>query len=59
MYANSYLPEIGPTVPHAPVNLSEQYGKVINELEKAHIYIAQQDTKLKQQEKRLDQHQPN
>ena len=41
MYANSYLPEIGPTVPHAPVNLSEQYGRVINELEKAHIYIAQ------------------
>ena len=46
MYANSYLPEIGPTVPHAPVNLSEQYGKVINELEKAHIYIAQQETRL-------------
>ena len=41
MYANSYLPEIGPTVPRAPVNLSEQYGRVINELEKAHIYIAQ------------------
>ena len=41
MYANSYLPEIGATIPHAPVNLSEQYGKVINELEKAHIYIAQ------------------
>ena len=46
MYANSYLPEIGPTVPHAPVNLSEQYGKVINELEKAHIYIAQQQQEL-------------
>ena len=41
MFANKHLPEIGPTVPHAPVNLSEQYGKVINELEKAHIYIAQ------------------
>ncbi len=41
MYANSYLPEIGPTVPLAPVNLSEQYGRVINELEKAHIYIVQ------------------
>ena len=46
MYANSYLPEIGPTVPHAPVNLSEQYGKVINELEKAHIYIAQQQAEI-------------
>ncbi len=46
MYANSYLPEIGPTVPHAPVNLSEQYGKVINELEKAHIYIAQLEARV-------------
>ncbi len=41
MYANKHLPEIGPTIPFAPINLSEQYGKVINELEKAHIYIAQ------------------
>jgi hypothetical protein len=46
MFANSYLPEIGPTVPHAPVNLSEQYGRVINELEKAHIYIAQQQAEI-------------
>jgi hypothetical protein len=53
MYANSYLPEIGPTVPRAPVNLSEQYGKVINELEKAHIYIAQQETRLNQQSAEL------
>ena len=53
MYANSYLPEIGPTVPHAPVNLSEQYGKVINELEKAHIYIAQQEKRLDQQSAEL------
>ncbi len=54
MYANSYLPEIGPTVPHAPVNLSEQYGRVINELEKAHIYIAQQEVRLARLEKLLE-----
>ncbi len=41
MYANSYLPEIGPTVPHAPMNISEKMGTMLNELEKAHIYIAQ------------------
>ncbi len=40
MYANNYLPEIGPTVPHAPVNVSERMGTMLNELEKAHIYIA-------------------
>jgi hypothetical protein len=55
MFANSYLPEIGPTVPHAPVNLSEQYGRVINELEKAHIYIAQQEARLTRLEKLLEQ----
>jgi hypothetical protein len=54
MYANSYLPEIGPTMPHAPVNLSEQYGKVINELEKAHIYIAQLETEARQRDQRLE-----
>jgi len=41
MFANKHLPEIGPTIPLAPINLSEQYGRMLNELEKAHIYIAQ------------------
>ncbi len=41
MYANSYLPQVGPTVPHAPMNISEKVGDMLNELEKAHIYIAQ------------------
>ncbi len=41
MYANKHLPAVGPTVPHAPLNISEQYGRMLNELEKAHIYIAQ------------------
>ncbi len=41
MYANSYLPQVGPTVPHAPMNISEKVGTMLNELEKAHIYIAQ------------------
>jgi hypothetical protein len=41
MYANSYLPQVGPTVPHAPMNISERYGNLLNEVEKAHIYIAE------------------
>ena len=46
MYANSYLPEIGPTVPKAAINVSERMGTMLNELEKAHIYIAQQQQEL-------------
>ena len=41
MWANKHLPAIGPTVPSKPVNLTDQYGNLLNELEKAHIYIAQ------------------
>ncbi len=46
MYANSYLPEIGPTVPKAAINVSERMGTMLNELEKAHIYIAQQQAEI-------------
>ena len=53
MYANKYLPEVGPTVPHAPMNISEKVGTMLNELEKAHIYIAQQEARIKAQEARL------
>jgi len=55
MYANKHLPEIGPTIPLAPINLSEQYGKMLNELEKAHIYIAQQEVRMKQQATEMSQ----
>ena len=44
MYANSYLPQVGPTVPLAAINVSERMGTMLNELEKAHIYIAQINT---------------
>jgi len=53
MFANKHLPEIGPTIPGAPLNISEQYGKMLNELEKAHIYIAQQETRLVAQEGKM------
>jgi len=41
MFANKHLPAVGPTVPLAPLNVSETIGNMLNELEKAHIYIAQ------------------
>ena len=42
MWKNKYLPAIGPIEPSKPVNLSDQFGNMLNELETAHIYIAQQ-----------------
>ncbi len=42
MWANSYLPAVGPTVENgAAWNLTEMTGGMLNELEKAHIYIEQ------------------
>jgi hypothetical protein len=41
MWKDKYLPAIGPTIPTKPVNISDQFGNVLNELETAHIYIAQ------------------
>ncbi|MEZ5714072.1 MAG: hypothetical protein R3D85_02185 [Paracoccaceae bacterium] len=41
MFALGHLPNVGPTRPNEPVNMSEQYGRMLNELEKAHIYISE------------------
>lgn len=41
MYTLGHLPAIGATRPGAVVNMSEQYGAMLNELEHAHIYIAE------------------
>jgi hypothetical protein len=41
MWAKKHLPTVGPTLPNQPVDLSERYGLMLNELETAHIYIAQ------------------
>jgi hypothetical protein len=50
MWAKKHLPNVGPTLPHRPVNLSEQYGRVLNELETAHIYIDQLHRRLEGQD---------
>ncbi|MCF3596450.1 hypothetical protein LZG00_20900, partial [Rhodobacteraceae bacterium LMO-12] len=41
MFANRHLPNVGPTAESGPMNLSDKIGGMLNELEKAHIYIAQ------------------
>ena len=41
MFAAGHLPVIGATIPHAPVNVTERQGNIINSLEHAHIYIDQ------------------
>ncbi len=46
MWSNSYLPAVGPTIENAPINLSEKTGGMLNELEKAHIYIEQLHKRL-------------
>ena len=53
MWRNSYLPAVGPTVENAPVNLSERTGSILNELEKAHIYIEQLHNRLSKKETEL------
>ncbi len=55
MYANNYLPEIGPTVPKAAINVSERMGTMLNELEKAHIYIAQNHREKQQMQRQIKQ----
>ncbi|WP_135507065.1 hypothetical protein [Roseovarius aestuariivivens] len=42
MWTNGHLPAVGPTRPGQPVNITDKMGNILNELEHAHIYIAQQ-----------------
>jgi len=53
MWAKSYLPAVGPTPENQPINLSTKTAGMLNELEKAHIYIAQLNDALKEKEARL------
>lgn len=55
MFANRHLPTVGPTSRDNPINLTEHMGNVLNELEKAHIFIAQLNERNKKLEARLEQ----
>jgi hypothetical protein len=41
MWENGFLPNVGPTIENAPMNISDKVGRILNELETAHIYIDQ------------------
>lgn len=45
MFANRHLPTVGPTQ-SGPIDLSDKVLKMLNELEKAHIYIAQLNERI-------------
>lgn len=53
MWANSYLPAVGPTAEDQPFNLTEKTGGMLNELEKAHIYIEQLHKRLDAKERTI------
>jgi hypothetical protein len=46
MWKNRYLPNVGPTPENGPFNLSTKVGGMLNELEKAHIYIDQLNQRI-------------
>ena len=54
MWSNGYLPNVGPTIENEPINVSDKVGRMLNELEKAHIYIDQLNEENKILKERLD-----
>ena len=55
MWRLGYLPAVGPTVENGKAwNLTAKTGGLLNELEKAHIYIEQLSRELRQREARID-----
>ncbi len=51
MWENKHLPSVGPTEESGPMNLSKKVGGMLNELEKAHIYIEQLHKELEETKK--------
>ena len=54
MWGNSYLPSVGATIENAPFNITEKTGGMLNELEKAHIYIEQLNSRINKKENELN-----
>ncbi|MEZ5715737.1 MAG: hypothetical protein R3D85_11535 [Paracoccaceae bacterium] len=46
MFQLGHLPNVGPTLPGEAMNVSDKLGRVLNELEHAHIFIAQQQAAI-------------
>jgi len=53
MFSLGYLPNVGPTAESGPMNISDKVGRMLNELEHAHIYIAQQQEVIAEMNMRL------
>ena len=53
MYANGFLPAVGPTIEGNPINLTNKVEGMLNELEKAHIYIHRIEQKIDDLESRV------
>ncbi len=54
MWAKGYLPNVGPTPEDGPFNISEKMGRMLNELEHAHIYIGQLNDRISALENQLE-----
>jgi len=54
MWENMYLPAVGPTKPDQPVNMTTKMLRMLNELEKAHVYIEQLNNRLASLESKLE-----
>ncbi len=53
MWGEGYLPNVGPTPEGAPIDLSDKLGRMLSELEYAHIYIAQLNARVETLEAEL------
>ena len=54
MWENSYLQGVGPTKEGFPLDVNRKIGGLINELEKAHIYIERLHERFQQERRRDD-----
>jgi len=54
MFANRHLPNVGPTAESGPMNLSDKIGGMLNELEKAHIYIGELHNRIEKLEAQIN-----
>jgi flagellar capping protein FliD len=54
MWTRGHLPAVGPMAENQPFNLTETTGGMLNELEKAHLYIEQLHTRIRDLEQSLE-----
>lgn len=54
MWSAGYLPNVGPTIENEPFNMTDKVGRMLNELETAHIYIAELHTRLEALEEQIE-----